>query len=58
MMLDTDQAEKLQITKFMDLLQELLKQGYGELNYKVVVRDGKLEYISLTKTNTFKVESV
>lgn len=55
MILDTDQAEKLQVTKFMDLLTELLKQGYGELNYKVVVRDGKLEYISLTKTNTFKV---
>lgn len=43
--------------KFKKLLQELITQGYGELIYKVVVKNGKVEYVSLTKTTTHKQES-
>lgn len=50
-----DDLKKLQFENFSSLLEELLKQGYGEIEYRVVVKNGRIEYISLTKTNTFRM---
>ncbi len=49
-----EDLKKLQFKNFSLLLEELIKQGHGEILYRVVVKAGKVEFISLTKTNTFK----
>lgn len=49
--------KKLQFEKFTVLLKELMEAGFGEINYKVVIRDKKIDYIALTRTNTYKAES-
>lgn len=45
------------IEKLKKLIAEILKEGYGEVNFKVVVKNSKIEYVSLTKTNTFHIDN-
>ena len=49
--------KKIEFEKVATLLKELLEGGYGEINYRVVVRDKKIELVAVTKTNTYKPES-
>lgn len=49
--------EELPVLKFHDLLKQLLEEGNGELIYRIVVKDHKINYYSLNKTNTYKPES-
>lgn len=49
--------KQIEFEKFAYLLKELMAGGYGELNYRVVIRDHKIETIALSKTNTYKPES-
>lgn len=53
-----DTLQTIQFDKFQALLKELLNDGYGEIQYKIVVQGGKIQFISLTKTNTFKSEMI
>lgn len=46
--------KKIEFEKFVTLLKEMLDQGMGEIQYRVVVKNNKVEYIALTKTNTYK----
>ena len=45
-----------QIERFKKLLQELLTEGYGKVVWEVVVKNGKIEYTSLTKSSTYQVD--
>lgn len=49
--------EKLQFDKFSLFLKEMLENGFGEITYKVVVKDKKVQYVALSRTNTYKPES-
>lgn len=51
------QLQKLRFESFKSLLAEVLGEGYGEVSYRIVIKNGKIEYISLTKSSTFKVSS-
>lgn len=46
---------EFQIERFKKLIEEGVAEGYGEVNFKVVIKQGKIDYISLTKSNIFKI---
>lgn len=48
------ELKKLQFENFSLLLKELLSQGHGEIQYRVVVKNNGIEYVSLSKTNTYR----
>ena len=47
----------LPIERLKKMIAEMLQEGFGEVNFKVVVKNSKVEYISLTKTNTYHVDN-
>ena len=49
--------KKIEFEKFALLLKEMLANGYGEINYRVVIRDKKIELVALSKMNTYKPET-
>ena len=49
-----DLLKKIEFEKFSLLLKEMLESGYGEITYRVVIRDKKVDLIALSKTNTYK----
>ena len=46
--------DKLPIEEFHSLLKLLLEEGNGEIVYRIVVKDHKINYYSFNKTNTYK----
>jgi len=44
-----------QIERFKKLLQELIAEGFGEVVFRVVVKGSKVDYISLSKSSTYKI---
>lgn len=48
---------KLPVEEFHNLLKKLLEEGNGEIIYRVVVKDHKINYYSLNKLNTYKPDS-
>jgi hypothetical protein len=53
----TIKSDNLPIEQFHQLLKQLLEEGYGEINYRIVVKDHHIEYYSLAKTNNFRIKS-
>jgi len=49
--------DEFQLEKFKRLFNELLQEGYGEIIWRIVIKKGKVEYISLTKSNVFKIDT-
>lgn len=43
-----------QLEKLSILLETLLKEGHGEIQYRIVVKNSKVEYVQLTKVNTYR----
>lgn len=56
-MLEDNVKEELKFNKFVDMLKILLEEGYGEITYKIMITDKRIQLVSLTKTNTFKMEN-
>lgn len=48
--------KNIEFEKFALALKELLDFGYGELTYRVVVRDKKIDLVNVSKTTTYKPE--
>lgn len=49
------EVQQFKIDQFKQMVQELLAEGFGEVNLKVVIKGSKVEYISLTKIVTSKL---
>lgn len=47
--------DEVYIQRFKKLLLELLLEGYGEINLRVVVKSSKVSHFSITKENTFQI---
>lgn len=51
-----EQTKNLRLDQLNSLLTELINQGYGELEYKIVIKKSKIMFITLTKTNTYQLD--
>ena len=49
--------DKLKLQEFTTLLKQLLNEGYGELSLKIEVRDGTIDYVAISKANTYQIKS-
>lgn len=47
----------LKLSKVIELVGELLNQGYGEVNFRVVVQGKKITLLSIGKTETIKIDN-
>lgn len=53
MILDITKAD-IEFEKFVALLREVIDDGHGEVNYRIVIRDKKIDLVAITKMNTYK----
>lgn len=47
----------LNLGKFVDIVSELLQTGFGEATCRIQVQSGNITMISISKTETIKVET-
>lgn len=45
------------INKLLKMVEEVVAEGYGEINLKIIIKNSKVEHIGLTKELTYKIDS-
>lgn len=47
----------LSLGEFIELVAQTMERGYGKVTFEVVVQDKKVKTVTLTKSNTIKVDN-
>lgn len=47
----------LSIGEFIELVAQTMERGYGKVVFEVLVQRGKVQTVTLTKSNTIKVDN-
>lgn len=47
----------LSLGEFIELVAQTMERGFGKVTFEVVVQDKKVKTVTLTKSNTIKVDN-
>lgn len=47
----------LSLGEFIELVAQTMERGYGKVIFEVLVQEGKVKTVTLTKSNTIKVDN-